>query len=149
MKLIFRFVWIGPWKARKVSFNIILYAFGTTTSQSLDSSAKTMDKQDLKLLKACFSNIKESIIEKLPKGFFPYNFLDSPDKFAKPLPPYGPDWFNTLTQHIESTEQDYGCALELYNAFTNILHKIMFIAGGWMQEWRALKFLMHGPKSSN
>ena len=87
-------------------------------SQSLDSLAKTLDKQDFKLLKACFPNITESIFEKLTrKGFFPYNFLDSLEKFAMPLPPYGPDWFNTLTQRIEITEQDYGCALEMYNAF--------------------------------
>ena len=87
-------------------------------SQSLDSSAKTLDKQYFKLLKACFPNITGSVFGKLTrKGFFPYNFLDSLEKFTKPLPPYGPDWFNTLTQRIEKIEQDYGCALEMYNAF--------------------------------
>ena len=87
-------------------------------SQSLDTLAKTLDKQDFKLLKACFPNFTESIFEKLTrKRFFPYNFLDSLEKFAKPLSPYGPGWFNTLTQRIEIIEQDYGCALEMYNAF--------------------------------
>ena len=87
-------------------------------SQSLDSLAKTVDKNDFKLLRAGFPNIGYDLFQTLTKkGFFPYNYLNSFEKFNEPFPPHGPLWYNTLTKAIEITKEQHNFALELYNAF--------------------------------
>ena len=50
------------------------------------------------------------------KGFFPYNYLDSLEKFIEPFPPHGPLWYNTLTKSIEVTKEQHNFALGVYNA---------------------------------
>ena len=87
-------------------------------SQSLKSLAKTVDKSDFKLLRAGFPNIADSLFEKpTKKGFFPYNYLDSFEKFNEPFPPHGPLWYNTLMKSIEVTNEQHNIALGVYNAF--------------------------------
>ena len=87
-------------------------------SQSLDSLAKTVDKSDFKLLRAGFPKIGDNLFEKLTKkGFFPYNYLDSFEKFNEPFPPHGPLGCNTLTKSIEVTKKQHNFALGVYNAF--------------------------------
>lgn len=87
-------------------------------SQSLDSLAKTLEIKDFKLLRAGFPNTDDNLFSKLTqKGFFPYNFLDSLDKFKEPLPDYGPLWYNTLTKCIGISREQFDFALEIYNAF--------------------------------
>ena len=74
-------------------------------SQSIDSLAKTIDRGDFRLLKAGFPVIGEEIFEKLTrKGVFPYNFLDSFEKFNEPFPPHGPLWYNSLTESVDITK---------------------------------------------
>ena len=87
-------------------------------SQRLDSLAKTVDKNDFKLLSAGFPNIGDDLFQRLTqKGFFPYNSLDSFEKFKEPFPPHGPLWYNTLSKAIEVTKEQQNFALEVYNAF--------------------------------
>ena len=77
-------------------------------SQSLDSLAKTVDKNDFKLLRAGFPNIGDDLFQKLTKkGFFPYIYLHSFEKFDEPFPPHGPSWHNTLTKAIEITKEQH------------------------------------------
>ena len=87
-------------------------------SQSIDSLAKTIDKGDFKLLKAGFPNIGENLFEKITrKGFFPYNFLDSFEKFNEAFPPQGPLWYNSLTKSVDFTKEQHAFALGVYNDF--------------------------------
>ena len=88
-------------------------------SQSLDSLAKTVDKNGFKLMRAGFPNIRDNLFEKLTKkGFFPYNYLESFEKFTEPFPPHGPLCYNTLTKSIRVTrEQQNFAALGVYKAF--------------------------------
>ena len=87
-------------------------------SQSIDSLAKTIDKGDFNLLKADFPNIGEALFEKVTrKCFFPYNFLDSFEKFNEPFPPHGPLWYNSLTKSVEITKEQHTFALGVYNDF--------------------------------
>ena len=86
-------------------------------TQSLDSLAKTLKKEDFALLKEHFSSVYPQLDWTLfsEKGFFPYSYLDSFEKFNQPLPGYGDDWKNTLTGKIDVTEDQYKKALNLYN----------------------------------
>ena len=87
-------------------------------SQSSDSLAKAVDKSDFKLLGAGFPNIGDNLFENLTKkGFFPYNYLDSFEKFDERFPPLGPLWYNNLTKTIEVTKKQHYFALGVYNAF--------------------------------
>ena len=70
------------------------------------------------MLRAGFPNIGDDPSEKLTKkGFFPYNHLDSFEKFNEPFPPHGPLWYNTLTKSIEVTKEQHNSALGVYNGF--------------------------------
>ena len=86
--------------------------------QSIDSLAKTIDKGDFKLLQAGFPNIGEALLEKIiRKGFFPYNFLDSSEKFDEPFAPHGPLWYNSLTKSVDITKEQHTFALGVYKDF--------------------------------
>ena len=100
-----------------LSFTEVLDSF-QFMSQSLESLAKTVDKNGFKLLRAGFPNIGDDLFQRLTKkGFFPYNYLDSFEKFNEPFPPHGPLWYNTLTKAIAITKEQHNFALEVYNAF--------------------------------
>ena len=88
-------------------------------SQSLDSLAKTLKKEDFALLKHYFTETSPNNDWTLlcEKRIFPYSYLDSFEKFNQPLPPYGNDWRNTLTGKIDVTKDQYKKALDLYNSF--------------------------------
>ena len=86
-------------------------------SQSLDSLAKTLKADDFSLLKTFFlRHIRQSIVDwKLlaRKGHFPYSYLDLFPKFEKPLPNYGDDWKNILTDKIDISEADVAQAFKI------------------------------------
>ena len=87
-------------------------------SQSLENLAKTIKKDDFLLLKQFFCNIPDQQFIKLTqKGFFPYSYLDSSEKFKDPLPDYGDSWKNSLTGKIDITYSDYQHAISVYNDF--------------------------------
>ena len=66
-------------------------------SQSLESLAKTMQTSSLQLLRNKFSDMSDFDFEKIRgKGFSPYNYLDSFEKFSQPFPAYGDAWRNSL-----------------------------------------------------
>ena len=65
-----------------------------------------------------FSNIPDHLFVKLTeKGFFPYSYLDSFEKFKEPLPTYDDSWKNSLTGAIDITPSDYQHALNIYQEF--------------------------------
>ena len=104
----------------KVGQNVVLYHSLRVLdsfqfmSQSLDSLEKTVDK----LLRTGFLNNGDNYFGKLiKKGFFPYNYLDSFEKFIEPFPPHGPLWYNTLAKSIEVTKKQHNFASGVYNAF--------------------------------
>ena len=87
-------------------------------SQSIDTLTKTIDKGDFRLLKAGFPDIGGELFEKITrKGVFPYNFLDSFEKFNEPFPPHGPLWYNSLTKSVDITKEQHTFALGVYNDF--------------------------------
>ena len=88
-------------------------------SQSLDSLAKTLKADDFSLLKTFFSSTQPTVDWKLltRKGHFPYCYLDSFPKFEKPLPNYGDDWKNTLTEKIDISAADVAYAFKIYTLF--------------------------------
>ena len=86
-------------------------------SQSLENLAKTMKKDDF-LHKQFFHNVPDQIFLKLTqKGFFPYSYLDSFEKFKEPFPNYGDAWKNSLSGKIDITYSDYQHAVSVYNDF--------------------------------
>ena len=69
-------------------------------------------------MKAGFPDIGEDLFEKITrKGVFPYNFLDSFEKFNEPFPPHGPLWYNSLTKSVDITKEQHIFALGVYNDF--------------------------------
>ena len=88
-------------------------------SQGLDNLAKTLQHENFKLSREAFGNLKdEEFISVTRKGFFPYNYQDSFQKFSAPFPAFGPDWKNTLSGKIEISEKDYTEALAMHKLFT-------------------------------
>ena len=86
-------------------------------SQSLDSLAKTVDQSDFELLRTGFPNIGDKLFGNLTKkGFFPYNYLASFEKFTDTFLSHGPPWYNTLTKSIEVTKEQHNFALGVNNA---------------------------------
>ena len=75
-------------------------------TQSLHFLAKTLKKEDFALLREHFSSVYPQVHWTLfsEKGFFPYSYLHSFEKFSQPQPAYGDDWKNTLTGKIDVTE---------------------------------------------
>ena len=87
-------------------------------SQSLKNLAKTLKVGDFSILKQFFSNIPDHLFVKLTrKGFFPYSYLDSFEKFKEPLPTYGDSWKNSLIGTIDITLSDCQHALNIYQEF--------------------------------
>ena len=87
-------------------------------SQGLDNLAKTLHHENFKLSREAFGNLNDDEFTSVTrKGFFPYNYLDSFQKFSAPFPAFGPDWKNTLSGKIEISEKDYTQALAMYNLF--------------------------------
>ena len=88
-------------------------------SQGLDSLGKTLQVADLKLLRTEFSNLTDEEFEcTRKKGHFPYNYLDSHEKFNSDFPPLGEAWRNTLSGKIEITPQQWQEAKDLYDMFS-------------------------------
>ena len=84
-------------------------------SQSLESLANTMQTSSLQLLRNKFSDMSEFDFEKIRgKGFFPYNYLDSFEKFSQPFLAYGDAWRNRLFGKIDISERDYEKAKEIH-----------------------------------
>ena len=70
------------------------------------------------MFKAGFPNIGEATFEKIiRKGFFPYNFFYSFEKFNEPSPPHGPLWYNSLTKSVDITKEQHTFAFGVYNGF--------------------------------
>ncbi|XP_075240282.1 uncharacterized protein LOC142335839 [Convolutriloba macropyga] len=85
-------------------------------ASGLDALAQTLSDEDLSLLKQNFSPDSEEMFKKIRrKGFFPYGYLDSSEKFDAPFPDYGPDWVNTLSGKIDLTLEQYQEAREMYH----------------------------------
>ena len=85
-------------------------------ASGLDALAQTLSDEDLSLLKQNFSPDSEEMLKKIRrKGFFPYGYLDSSEKFNAPFPDYGPDWVNTLSGKIDLTLEQYQEAREMYH----------------------------------
>ena len=83
--------------------------------QSLESLARTMQTSSLQLLRNKFSNMSDFDFEKIRgKGFFPYNYLDSFEKFSQPFPAYWDAWRNSLSGKIDISERDYEKAEEIH-----------------------------------
>ena len=75
-------------------------------TQCLHFLAKTLKKEDFALLREHFSSVYPQVHWTLfsEKGFFPYSYHHSFEKFNQPQPAYGDDWKNTLTGKIDVTE---------------------------------------------
>ena len=66
-------------------------------SQGLDNLAKTLQHENFELSREVFGNLNDDeFISVTRKGFFPYIYLDSFQKFSAPFPAFGADWKNTL-----------------------------------------------------
>ena len=87
-------------------------------TSGLDSLVKTLDDSDLRLLREEFGYLSDenfALIRK--KGFFPYSYLDGPEKFQSGLPDYGVDWMNTLSGKIDISRENYLEVKKVYNLF--------------------------------
>ena len=85
-------------------------------SQSLDSLARTMESSSLILLRRKFSHLNDADFRKVRgKGYFPYSFLNSFERFSDPFPAYGDAWRNSLTSKIDITEDQYQTAKDMFN----------------------------------
>lgn len=88
-------------------------------NSSLDTLSKGLNFSELRYLHHHFKDdpIAETKIQLLSKkGFFPYSFLDSPERLSlKTLPPRSA-FFNDLTQE-ELSRQDYEHACQVYEVF--------------------------------
>ena len=61
------------------------------------------------------SNMSDFDFEKIRgKIFFPYNFLDSFEKFSQPFPAYEDAWRNSLSEIIDICERDYEKAKDIH-----------------------------------
>ena len=97
--------------------------FGSWTAISLSLKAwKILQRHSRQVISqyssSFFSNNPDHLFVKLTeKGFFPYSYLDSFEKFKEPLPTYGGSWKNSLTVAIDITPSDYQHALNFYQEF--------------------------------
>ena len=84
-------------------------------SQSFESLARTMQTLSLQLLRNKFSDMSDFDFEKIRgKSVFPYNDLDSFEKWSQPFPAYGDAWRNSLSGKIDISERDYEKAKEIH-----------------------------------
>ena len=83
-------------------------------SSSLDKLVSNMRKEDLKYTSTAFYGYKLDLMSK--KGIYPYDFMDSMEKFENKELPKIEDFYSTLNEeHI--SEKDYNYAKEVWNAF--------------------------------
>ena len=83
-------------------------------SSSLDKLVSNMRKEDLKYTSMAFYGYKLDLMSK--KGIYPYDFMDSMEKFENKELPKIEDFYTTLNEeHI--SEKDYNHAKEVWNAF--------------------------------
>ena len=83
-------------------------------SSSLDKLVSNMRKEDLKYTSTAFYGYKLDLMSK--KGIYPYDFMDSMEKFENKELPKIEDFYSTLNEeHI--SEKDYNHAKEVWNAF--------------------------------
>ena len=85
-------------------------------SQGLDNLVKTLQHENFKHSREAFGNLNDDeFISVTRKGFFPYNYLYSFQKFSAPFPAFGPDWKNT--QSGKKISEDCTQNLAMYNLF--------------------------------
>ena len=66
-----------------------------------------MQTSSLQLLRNKFSDTSDFDFEEIRgKRFFPYNYLDSFEKFSQPFPGYGDAWRNRLSRKIDISERE-------------------------------------------
>ena len=83
-------------------------------SSSLDKLDSNMRKEDLKYTSTAFYGYKLDLMSK--KGIYPYDFINSMEKFENKELPKIEDFYSTLNEeHI--SEKDYNHAKEVWNAF--------------------------------
>ena len=83
-------------------------------SSSLDKLVSNLRKEDLKYTSTAFYGYKLDLMSK--KGIYPYDFMDSMEKFENKELPKIEDFYSTLNEeHI--SEKDYNHAKEVWNAF--------------------------------
>ena len=74
-----------------------------------------MQASSLQLLRIKFSDMSDFDFEKnRGKGFFPYNYLDSFEKFSQPFPAYADAWRNSFSGKKDISERDYEKAKEIH-----------------------------------
>ena len=87
-------------------------------SQGLENFATTLQQENFKLSREAFGNLNHDEFNSVNrKGFFPYKYLDSFQKFSAPFPAFGPDWKNRLSGKIDISEKEYTQVLARYNLF--------------------------------
>ena len=83
-------------------------------SSSLDKLVSNLRKEDLKYTSTAFYGYKLDLMSK--KGVYPYDFMDSMEKFENKWLPNIEEFYSTLNEeHI--SEKDYDHAKEVWNAF--------------------------------
>ena len=83
-------------------------------SSSLDKLVSNMRKEDIKYTSTTFYGYKLDLMSK--KGIYPYDFMDSMEKFENKELPKIEDFYSMLNEeHI--SEKDYNHAKEVWNAF--------------------------------
>ena len=81
---------------------------------SLDKLVSNLRKEDLKYTSTAFYGYKLDLMSK--KGVYPYDFMDSMEKFENKELPKTEEFYSTLNEeHI--SEKDYNHAKEVWNAF--------------------------------
>ena len=84
-------------------------------SSSLDKLVSNLRKEDLKYTSTAFYGYKLDLMSK--KGVYPYDFMDSMEKFENKELPKIEEFYSTLNEeHI--SEKDYNHAKEVWNAFS-------------------------------
>ena len=85
-------------------------------SSSLDELVSNMRKEDLKYTSTAFYGYKLDLMSK--KEIYPYDFMDSMEKFENKELPKIEDFYSTLNEeHMLESEKDYNHAKEVWNAF--------------------------------
>ena len=84
-------------------------------ASSLDALIKTLEQEDLRILRSGFQHLNDNEFRKsAKKAYFPYSYLDSQEKCNAPFPVFGIEWRNTLTGKIDISEQQYNEAMRIY-----------------------------------
>ena len=94
------------------------YMFLTSSLNSLVQSLRKTDESQFKLLQTKMGSLYPNTDFKLllRKGVFPYEYLDSFNKFTEPQLPPRASFFNTLRGE-ECSEKDYAYANRVWAAF--------------------------------